>query len=694
MSDKQRHGAGTLRSGLDKGQRPTSRAAMDLDPRLRPEQGGRVSPTSVAVKQLSTPSPASSLPPSPSTSASPSASPAPSRPFEASDAAPNRRHADDALLESPPTTATTAAVAHSVPSGALPSQQQQPPLPAHQSRPQHEGGGGGSHEPDGGADAKKSRACEACRGLKVRCEPDLDDDGPCKRCRKAGRNCVVTVPTRKRQKKTDSRVSELERKIDALTASLQARVAQPAAASSPRAQHAHAHAYAHHHHQQRPSGEVLGAVWGAADDAASWSTAETQAQSPSTPGLLPQQRQHQQHQQHQQHPQPQRHSILYEPAAGQKRKASELREGSGDGGGGDGRPPPPAAAAATPGPAEADIVDRGLMGMEKAAELFSRYKDCMIRHLPAVVFPPSTSVRELRRTKPYLFLAVMAAASSEMHDLQRVLHKELMQLFAHRIVVAGEKNLELVQALQVAVIWYWPPENFEELKFYQLVHMAAVMALDLGLGRRAPSRRGIPPFSWRESQSRRQPQPDPTSIECRRAWLACHFLAANTAMSLHRPNLIRWSPFMAESLEVLASSPDAAPTDRYFCHMVWTHYMGEEIGVQFCMDDPAAGVSIADARTQYALKALERDLDKYRASVAKEMMQPTLESSFYLLDLYMHELVLHGNTSTEQIQNPDVIRDGMVSAEPLSAAHVKALWAASAACPSSISCASRTPSSC
>ena len=67
---------------------------------------------------------------------------------------------------------------------------------------------------------KRPRACEACRGLKVRCVPE--PDGKCKRCAKAGRQCVVTAPSRKRQKKSDSRVAELEKKIDVLTASLQA----------------------------------------------------------------------------------------------------------------------------------------------------------------------------------------------------------------------------------------------------------------------------------------------------------------------------------------------------------------------------------------------------------------------------------------------------------------------------------------
>ena len=67
-------------------------------------------------------------------------------------------------------------------------------------------------KPDDGPndeETKRSRACEACRGLKVRCEPD-PDDGPCKRCKKAGRKCIVTMPTRKPpERKTDSRVGRI-----------------------------------------------------------------------------------------------------------------------------------------------------------------------------------------------------------------------------------------------------------------------------------------------------------------------------------------------------------------------------------------------------------------------------------------------------------------------------------------------------
>lgn len=532
------------------------------------------------------------------------------------------------------------------------------------------GGSAGAGEADGNGDAKKSRACEACRGLKVRCEPDPIEGEPCKRCRKAGRNCVVTAPTRKRQKKTDSRVSELEKKIDALTASLHARAGAPGMPAVGQ----------HHHqpqHQVEPAGGGYSSSWGIAGAAGTggagagagagavagvgvarpWGgmAASPMMQTASTPPTRT----------------PQDDSSAFQPPivmAGQKRKATDRDSVSED-----------PKAATTPSvswsgfsrPTEGDIVDRGLITMEQAAGLFNKYKEHMVRHLPAVVFPHSATVMELRKTKPTLFLAVMAAATGENHSLQRVLQKELMQLFAEKVIVTGEKNLELVQAIHVAVIWYWPPEHFEELKFYQLVHIAAVMAIDIGLGRKNTSKRGPPPF-------RRNPPPDSSSIECRRTWLTCFFLALNTSMSLHRPNLIRWTPFMTESLEILESSPDAAPTDKYFSHLVWTHRLAEEVGEQFSLDDTSTLVNITDARTQYALRALERDLDKYIASVAKNMMQPTLRLNFNVVNLYMHEMALHSETMSDQWRPPfntEALKDGIVNSEPLSAAHINALSA-------------------
>ncbi|KAH6898804.1 hypothetical protein B0T10DRAFT_394801 [Thelonectria olida] len=510
-------------------------------------------------------------------------------------------------------------------------------------------------DPDGG-DPKRPRACEACRGLKVRCEPDPNDDGPCKRCRKAGRNCVVTVPTRKRQKKTDSRVAELEKKIDALTASLQARatpmVASPVAAQRPST-------------EQTPPASIASA-WrelsrgGQGMPIPNWGTVPP-TESPILPIGIPREPARQQDHSPGVGPSP----TAATPAAGQKRKfegpeGGERQESVADSG---------YPTFLFPKSNRGDIVDRGLIDMEKAEEMFARYNNQMIPHLPAVVFPPGFTVAELRKTKPTLFLAIMAVATSESPVLQKTLQKELMYIFAEKVMLTGEKTVELVQAIQVAVIWYWPPEHFEELKFYQLVHIAAVMAIDIGLGQKTPLRRGkLLMDSWRVHPSRRPIPPDPTSIENRRVWLTCYFLTANTSMALHRPNLVRWTPFMAECVKILETSPDAAPTDAYFCHLVWTHRLAEEVGMQFIHEDPSVSISITDVRTQYALKGLERDLDKYRASIPADLMQR---------NLYMHEMALHARP-IGQLQPPmmtDTLRDGLLASEPLSAGHISALSA-------------------
>ena len=114
--------------------------------------------------------------------------------------------------------------------------------------PYYEGGGGGQLDglPAGttGAGAgsvyqpirftpheprKRPRSCESCRGLKVKCEPNESGNGPCKRCAKAGRECLYTESSGRRKKKEDNKVKELEQKVNGLTAAL---LAQRGAAAS------------------------------------------------------------------------------------------------------------------------------------------------------------------------------------------------------------------------------------------------------------------------------------------------------------------------------------------------------------------------------------------------------------------------------------------------------------------------------
>ncbi|ODQ65160.1 hypothetical protein NADFUDRAFT_66263 [Nadsonia fulvescens var. elongata DSM 6958] len=81
------------------------------------------------------------------------------------------------------------------------------------------------HDPpsnENGPEIKRTRACDNCRALKVKCVPsDLNNLlGCCVRCQKSKKECIFKLGPRKRRRRTDMRVSELEKRLEVLTATL------------------------------------------------------------------------------------------------------------------------------------------------------------------------------------------------------------------------------------------------------------------------------------------------------------------------------------------------------------------------------------------------------------------------------------------------------------------------------------------
>ena len=260
-----------------------------------------------------------------------------------------------------------------------------------------------------------------------------------------------------------------------------------------------------------------------------------------------------------------------------------------------------------------DIVHHRLLSTVKADRLLFRYNTQMVRHSPLVVFHDDLTASRLRETRPTLFLAIMAAASYDEPDLQRKLVGELTRAFAEKIIVRAEKSFELIQALQISITWTWLPDYLEEFQFYQQVHISTAMAIELGLGRRLPQKRATPygnhAFPRKNQGSQASISIDPTSLEARRAWLACYYLSSTMTIMKRRPLLLTWTRFMEESYELLRTAPERAPTDEYFCAHIWAHRLSEDVAQQIAsddFDDPANA-----ARLAFTLRKVDRDLSQF-----------------------------------------------------------------------------------
>ncbi|KAF1809075.1 hypothetical protein P152DRAFT_461934 [Eremomyces bilateralis CBS 781.70] len=480
----------------------------------------------------------------------------------------------------------------------------------------HVGGIGTDPSQPPGEHQKRPRACDSCRQLKVRCAIDPGSGEPCLRCKKAGRTCIVTPPTRKRQKKADNRVAELERKIDALTATLQAQSGNVRDGDS------------------RSGSDNEGRSVDIRTDkrrrVESYTSPDQELRMETA--TLP------------------NGELVYKMAKsvfGDQPTRKTLDQDT-----------------------IRSRIDK-IVSRELSNRIFERYcQEHMVR-FPAVAFPPGTKADDIRYTKPILFLAILNSTSYREEvsvEVQEALRVEMVDVYAVVMWKQGEKSLELVQALLVSSLWYRIPPVFEQHLFYQQIHMAAIMAIDIGLGKRRIQQLDK---KWYGDRSPfRKLKPPPESAESRRSWLACYFMCISTTMVLRRPMLLRFNEYMRESIEYLETASDALPSDKIITRHVRLAHIAEEVAVQFSMDDPSASVSVSDAKVTYGIKHFEKDLaeilSKPEESTASQVLEP-------IIDLYIHEIALHNSDMDDfkiPLNVPESFKGGYSIAGPH---HVDAL---------------------
>jgi len=268
-----------------------------------------------------------------------------------------------------------------------------------------------------------NRACEACRVSKVRCLANSDSSSTqCQRCAKANRPCVFAPPAKRRQRKrTDVRVTELEKEIKQMRDLLKTT-------------------------KERSSNDLSDQESG--DEDSDDQTNDVDKFTPPEPPLRS-------------------NKATVTPAS-----TSEWSKQSID------KTHDPRLSKCGPkdsiGPAENDIIERGVLSQDLAEELISIWRNDLVNGCPGITIPQHWTASALRENKPSLFHAVMAAAAhSKGSELSDRLHEEAVYLYARSAFINGEKSVQTIQAMIVSVAYYSPPKTPGQLQIYQWVNMAA-----------------------------------------------------------------------------------------------------------------------------------------------------------------------------------------------------------------------------
>lgn len=322
---------------------------------------------------------------------------------------------------------------------------------------------------------KRSRACIACRGMKIRCLP-VEGQEACSSCAKVNRQCVMPGPPRKRQK-TVHKVAELEKKINALTAVLKANGQSNEVQKTP---------------DDSPAKDTFTSASSdpaRTDDTPNTSVGSYDRNVPERMGFYDRNV-------------PERtFTERTLPEAGQPQFSRACI-------------PTHVDPSATDN--YVDVIERGDLSMDTAASMFKYWMKEMSPKCPIVVFPAATEAQEIRTRRPMTFLTILTVTSSVLlPSAQPALTVELNRQIAERVLFHGDKNLDLIQAMLLNAQYYIRPRSARDMAFNQNINAATVMCLELGIGKR--------------SKLKRTPAEE---VELCRTWLACYHASTRYVASV------------------------------------------------------------------------------------------------------------------------------------------------------------------
>jgi len=90
----------------------------------------------------------------------------------------------------------------------------------------------------------------------------------------------------------------------------------------------------------------------------------------------------------------------------------------------------------------------------EADDLLHVFQTQMTEYFPFVIVPAGTRTQDLRDDKPFLFATIMLAASRKKLSLEEMTGSRLMEYLGVRMLLNGEKSLDLLQGLLVYLAWY------------------------------------------------------------------------------------------------------------------------------------------------------------------------------------------------------------------------------------------------
>ncbi|KAJ6263906.1 Transcription factor himD [Drechslerella dactyloides] len=323
-----------------------------------------------------------------------------------------------------------------------------------------------------------------------------------------------------------------------------------------------------------------------------------------------------------------------------------------------------------------DPIGRNLVTEAEAEQFLATFVEMSV-HFPFYVLPAGATVASLRRDKPMLLLAILTAASQSNKRVQIALGWDFRKAYSERLLIHGEKSLELVQAGMIYMSWFHCHFSPKTQIFLQMVYLLISLITELGYDRKPDrDRPGAGPMTMGgsgdpvpSSTSPRGGRQDdgsassprvlenepPVSLdkveerefrtrEIRRTLLGCWWLTSMISIDFRKRIPLHFSSYMRQCQQTFMDNPEFE-SDKYMVLLLRLHKLQEDICETFRYHEPEVAGKQDLVRIQMSLKAFHSVLkDLEREIEYLDPRYPAHDSIYPLIfsvGMYLYEIGLH-----------------------------------------------------
>ncbi|POS71250.1 hypothetical protein DHEL01_v210357 [Diaporthe helianthi] len=258
---------------------------------------------------------------------------------------------------------------------------------------------------------------------------------------------------------------------------------------------------------------------------------------------------------------------------------------------------------------------------DEAEQRLAEYREHMEPIFPFIVIPRHMNSEQLRAKRPFLWKAVMMQTLFLNAGRQIPLGDELLNDIVTSCFLQPKKSFDLLQALEILVAWWHV--KLQSFQITNLLYLMRSMCVSLG-------------FS--ESQAMNDQEHDSTSLEQKRAFTGVYYLVTMIFTTNKKPDAFMNTSYLESCCRVIEEKMEY-PTDEFIAYLIRTQQLSQSISMTLAFRNASLPLTMI-------IKGFQEQIAQLRASIPESVKKhAAIKTQLHVAEILLYEVGIQDELS-------------------------------------------------